>query len=146
MPYSRPLLKYTLYLSLRETCPISPPTEFLSSTPGAENEFSLDDSHIRKNRKIALRVPLLFCCFQFEHNHAIHFFRLRLRQFQHQSSLDGAELDATPIAQQPRRMNRPRHRRQPQHRRSPIQHMNVNRPPSFRRHAPPPPPPRPPSH
>src|SRR5258708_3816507 len=39
--------------------------------------------------------------FQFEDDHAIHFFRLRLRHLQHESSLHHAELDAAASSQPP---------------------------------------------
>jgi len=48
---------------------------------------------------LELRLALLRRL-QFENDYAIYFFRLRLRQFQNQPSLDDAEFDAASIAQE----------------------------------------------
>src|SRR5258708_707671 len=136
MPSSRLRPKSMLSFSLRETFPISPPLASLSSTPGVENELYFGDRHQRKRSEKSEKRLFLLCRLQLKNNHAVYFVQLWFRQFQHQPSLDGAELHTASIAEQPRRANRPRHSREREYRLIPVQHVNVNGRTPLCRHAP----------
>src|SRR5258708_14161661 len=136
MPSSRLRPKSMLSFSLRETFPISPPLASLSSTPGVENELYFGDRHQRKRSEKSEKRLFLLCRLQLKNNHAVYFVQLWFTQFQHQPSLDGAELHTASIAEQPRRANRPRHSRECEYGLVPIQHVNVNCRGPLRRHTP----------